>query len=259
MKKIISFVIRKIPRKYLQLVSPLAMTWFTVWYKGTKYYCPIDGRGYRKLLPYGRIDPRENALAPGSLSLERHRLLWLYLKRNTSFFQDKLRFLHVAPEHCFLKPFESQHKEGYITGDIESPLAKIKMDVHKIPFENNYFDAAMCNHVMEHVDSDIKAFSEFFRVIRPGGWAIFQVPFFYPIPEITEEDPNVTSPAERERLYGQDDHVRKYGRDYADRIRSVGFEVTEDHFASSLTKEEISKFALPENEVIYFARKPLDK
>ncbi|GAA0890686.1 hypothetical protein GCM10009122_03650 [Fulvivirga kasyanovii] len=154
-----------------------------------------------------------------------------------------------------MKQFEAQHKDGYITGDLESPLAKVKMDVHEIPFEANTFDAAMCNHVMEHVDDDIKAMSEIYRVLKPGGWAIMQVPFFNPIPDVTFEDKSITDPREREKWYGQDDHVRLYGKDYPDRLRKAGFEVTEDRFIYELGEEAVKKYALPAHEIIYFCRK----
>lgn len=165
--------------------------------------------------------------------------------------------LHVAPEVCFMKPFEQQHGNGYITGDIESPLAKIKMDVLNIPFEDNSFDVAMCNHVMEHVNDDIKAMKEFYRVLKPGGWAIFQVPFFYPIPDTTLEDSSIITPKEREKVYGQDDHVRLYGKDYANRLRQAGFKVTEDDFVMQLPAEEVIKYALPGKEIIFFCEKKL--
>lgn len=223
--------------------------------RGSNVTCPIINRSYRKFLPYGRINPRPNALCPDSQSLERHRLLWLYLNQKTNFFSEKLHFLHIAPEQCFMKPFEKQHSEGYITADIESPLAKVKMDVHDIPFEENIFDAAMCNHVMEHVDDDIKAMSEIHRVLKPGGWAILQVPFFSPLSDTTFEDRSIIDPKEREKAYGQDDHVRLYGKDYPDRIRKAGFEVTEDRFIEELGPELVKKYALPPNETIYFCKK----
>lgn len=151
--------------------------------------------------------------------------------------------------------FEELHGKRYITGDLESPLAKVHFDIHEIPFEDNSFDIAMCNHVMEHVESDLKAMSEIYRVLRPGGWAIMQVPFFPPLPEQTHEDLSITDPKERERLFGQDDHVRKYGNDYSDRLKSVGFNVVEDHYCEELQVETRTKYALPENEVIYFCTK----
>ena len=255
MKYIISFLLRFVPRKVLQLFSDKVLKVMAVFYRGSTVYCPIEGKGYRKFLPYGRLNPRPNALCPGSLSLERHRLLWLYLKDKTNFFASKLKMLHVAPEVCFMKPFEQQHGEGYITGDIESPLAKVKMDVHAIPFEDNAFDVAMCNHVMEHVDDDIIAMKEFYRILKPGGWAIFQVPFFSPVPDTTQEDFTITDPREREKAFGQDDHVRLYGKDYPERLRKAGFKVTEDDFVMKMSKEEVRKYALPKNEIIYFCEK----
>lgn len=208
-----------------------------------------------KFLPYGRINPRSNALCPESLSLERHRLLYLFLQRKTNFFKEKLRVMHVAPELCFMDQFEKQHQESYITTDLESPLAKVKADIHQLPFKDDYFHVSICNHVLEHVDNDIQAMKEIYRVLKPGGWAILQVPFFHPVPEITQEDITIKSPKERERLFGQDDHVRKYGRDYADRLRSAGFEVQEDRFIDELSDEEKAKYALPKDETIYFCKK----
>ncbi|MDH5366625.1 MAG: methyltransferase domain-containing protein [Cyclobacteriaceae bacterium] len=255
MKYIISFFLRFVPRKVLQLFSDKVLKFMAIFYRGSNVYCPIEGKGYRKFLPYGRINPRENALCPGSLSLERHRLLWLYLHEKTNFFKTSLKMLHVAPEVCFMKPFEKQHGEGYTTGDIESPLAKVKMDVHDIPFETNTFDVAMCNHVMEHVDNDIKAMKEFYRVLKPGGWAIFQVPFFYPLRETTYEDASITNSRMREKAFGQDDHVRMYGKDYGRRLEQAGFKVTEDDFVLKMSDEEVRKYALPKKEIIYFCEK----
>ena len=255
MKYIISFLLRFVPRKVLQLFSDTVLRVIAPFYYGDKYYCPIEQRGYRKFLPYGRLVSRANVLCPGSLSLERHRLLWLYLKEKTNFFDKPQKMLHIAPEVCFMPAFAKQHKEEYITADIESPLAKVKMDVHDIPFEENTFDIAMCNHVMEHVDDDIKAMSEIYRVLKPGGWAIIQIPFFYPLNEMTYEDASITDSKEREQAFGQDDHVRMYGKDYADRLKQAGFKVTEDNFVKKLPKEEVIKMALPANEVIYLCEK----
>lgn len=258
LKTIIRFVLRNVPRTVLQRINKPALRiagWFL---RGSNVTCPIINKSYSKFLPYGRINPRENALCPDSLSLERHRLLWLYLKDKTNFFSGKLHFLHIAPEQCFLKPFEEQHKDGYITADLESPLAKVKMDVHHIPFEPNTFDAVMCNHVMEHVENDILAMKEIFRVLKPGGWAIMQVPFFSPVPDQTFEDTSIRSPKACEAAYGQDDHVRKYGTDYPERIRSAGFEVIEDDYVKTLDADVVKKYALPANEVIFFSKKPVN-
>ena len=253
MKKIISFVIRKIPRKYLQIISPLALKILGLFYAGNKVQCPISGKTYRKFLPYGRV-PRPNALSPDSLSLERHRLMWLYLQDRTNFFTAKLKVLHIAPEHCFLKKFESMNNLDYITADLESPLAKVKMDVHDIPFPENTFDVVFCNHVMEHVDNDIRAMQEIHRVMKPGGWAIIQSPMD-PGKEKTFEDTSLKTPEDRERVHGQSDHVRTYGRDYPERLRKAGFKVKEDTYVMELDKAKVERYALPSEEIIYLCKK----
>ena len=181
--------------------------------------------------------------------------MYLYLQRKTNFFKDNLKLLHVAPEYCFIDRFEKMKNLDYITADIESPLAKVKMDIHQIPFEANTFDVAFCNHVMEHVDDDIKAMSELYRVLKPGGWAIIQSPQDWSR-ATTFEDPSITDPREREKHYWQDDHLRLFGRDYGKRLEKGGFTVKEDRFVmDELTAEEVKRFALPANEVIYFCQK----
>lgn len=255
MKKLISLIIRYVPRKYLQRVGGAGLKILSVFYLGHEVNCPVCGKSYRKFLPYGRINPRPNALCPNCLSLERHRLIWLYLREKTDFFQKKLQVLHIAPEACFIKRFEKQHGEGYITADIESPLAKVKMDIHDIPFKDNTFDVVLCNHVLEHVNNDIRAMSEIRRVLKPGGFSIMQVPFFYPLPEKTFEDVTITDPKERERIFGQDDHVRKYGPDYATRIEAAGLKAVEDQFIHEKSSEERKKYGLAEGEIIYIGIK----
>jgi len=247
MKKIISLLIRYVPRKYLQLFSGVGMKAMGIFYAGNKVECPICNHTYREFLPYGRINPRKNALCPNCLSLERHRLIWLYLKEKTNFFSAPLHVLHIAPEPCFMKRFEKQHGDNYITGDIESPLAKVKMDIHQMPFEENQFDVVLCNHVLEHVENDIKAMAEIRRVLKPGGWAIMQVPFFSPVPETTVEDLTITDPRMREKLFGQDDHVRKFGKDYAARIERSGLIAAPDDFSKTASE----RYGIAKGEVIY--------
>ena len=249
MKQLISFVIRKIPRKYLQLFSHFFLKIIAIFYQGKSVRCPVCDHQFRKFLPYGR-KPRENALCPNCLALERHRLMWLYLKDKTDFFSARLKVLHIAPELCFIDRFNNLENLEYITGDLESPLAKIKMDIHNIPFAENSFDVAFCNHVMEHVDDDIKAMQEIKRVLKPGGWAIIQSPIDYSL-ETTYEDPSITTPREREKAYGQNDHLRTYGKDYGMRLISAGFDVSEDNYVKNLPEKEINIFALPEEEIIY--------
>ena len=180
--------------------------------------------------------------------------MWFYLEKKTDFFTKKHKILHVAPEICFIKRFEKIHGDNYITADIESPLAKVKMDVHDIPFEDNHFDVVFCNHVLEHVEDDIKVLKEFYRVLKPGGFAILQSPIYGHL-KTTYEDKSITDPKEREKHFGQDDHVRIYGRDYGDRLRMGGFHVMEDTFAADMPEEDRKKYGLMKEEIMYFCKK----
>ncbi|MBX2967101.1 MAG: class I SAM-dependent methyltransferase [Cyclobacteriaceae bacterium] len=255
MKRLISFLIRNVPRKYLQRITGLGQSVLSVAYAGKNVMCPVCEKSFRKFLPYGRINPRENALCPNCLALERHRLLWLYLKEKTGFFSGQQAVLHIAPEVCYMKHFEKLHGAQYITADIESPLAKVKMDIHRMPFEANHFDVVLCNHVLEHVQDDNQALKEIHRVLKPGGFAILQVPFFEPVPDETFEDNSITDPKEREKIFGQDDHVRKYGKDYVERINRSGLQAVADMFVQELMPETVERFKLPKDEVIYKAIK----
>jgi SAM-dependent methyltransferase len=256
MKSIISLVLRYIPRPYLQLVGHWAARLLSIFYIGNKVECPVCNSKYRKFLPYGRnTSSRENALCPSCLSLERHRLMALYMKRKTNFYTANLKVLHVAPEYCFIDRFEHMKNLDYITADIESPLAKVKMDIHQIPFEDNTFDVAFCNHVMEHVDDYILAMSELHRVLKPGGWALIQSPQDMKY-EVTYEDPTITDPKEREKHFLQNDHLRLFGRNYGRELEKGGFKVTEDRFVmNELTPAEVKRYSLPGEEIVYFCQK----
>ena len=226
-----------------------------LWLKGNKYTDPIDGKRFRTFLPYGYGNPRENVLSPSTLSLERHRLLWLFLQRETDFFRSKLKVLHFAPEQAFYKRFRNLSNLDYTTTDLNSPLADVKADICNLPFDDNTYDVILCNHVLEHIPDDLKAMQELFRVLTPGGWGIFQIPQDLGR-ERTFEDDSITDRKERAKIFGQYDHVRIYGRDYFDKLRNVGFEVDEVHFTKHLSREELDRYRLAVNEVIPFVRKP---
>lgn len=247
-------LLNKIPRPLLIKVSLWLRPGIDLFYRGNTYRDPINGKNYRKFLPYGYENLRANALAPGTLSLERHRLLWLYLQ-TTDFFSKKLEVLHVAPEQCFHKRFKNQGNLKYTTTDLFSPLADIKADLCDLPFESNSFDWVLCNHVLEHIPDDKKAMSEILRVLRPGGRAILQIPMDYDREE-TYEDAAITDPEQRKIHFGQYDHLRVYGLDYFQRLEEVGFVLSQEMPQKNLSKTEIQQFALQENEVIPVAYKP---
>ena len=248
------FFLNKIPRPVLIRLSYAVKPFLLLSLKGNKYTDPIDGRSFRKFLPYGYEQQRENVLSPSTLSLERHRLLWLYLKNHTSFFTAPHKVLHFAPEQAFYKRFRKLKNLNYTTTDLESPLADVKADICNLPFEDNSFDFILCNHVLEHIPNDTKAMQELFRVLSPGGTAILQIPQDLNR-EKTFEDDSITDPKERARIFGQYDHVRVYGRDYFDKLRSVGFDVEEIDLTSKMDPALADKFRLAKGEIIPVARK----
>ncbi len=240
---IIRLVTRFVPRRYLNQVGHFFSRIIGLFYLGNKVNCPVCGARYRKFLPYGRFKTRENALCPNCLSLERHRLMWLYLEQKTDFFKAPLKVLHVAPEYCFLKRFSRLQNLDYITADLESPLAKVKMDVHDIPFQASTFDVVFCNHTLEHVEDDLKAMKELHRVLKPGGWGIIQSPINIER-KVTYEDPAITSEKDREIHFGQKDHVREYGLDYKQRLEEAGFDVEIDKSIEQMDPDEVKRFGL---------------
>lgn len=255
MKKLFKAALNYIPRPVLIRSSYIIRPVLVLWLKGDRYTDPIDGRSFRKFLPYGYASQRNNALSPSTLSLERHRLLWLYLKNETEFFTAPLKVLHFAPEQAFYKRFRKQSNLDYTTTDLESPLADVKADICSLPFSNNSFDIILCNHVLEHIPDDTTAMKELYRVLKPGGTGIFQIPLD-PGRATTFEDDSITDPKERTRIFGQYDHVRIYGRDYFDKLRQTGFDVCEIAYASRLTPSEVERFCLSADEIIPVCHKP---
>jgi len=255
MKKVYKFLLNTLPRPLLIRLSYPFKKVAPLLYKGDNVACPVCERSFRKFLSYGSdMAHRENVLCPYDLTLERHRLMWLYLKGETDFFTHKLSVLHIAPEQCFHPLFKKQKNLDYLTGDLVSPIADLHFDLHDIPLEDNRFDVVFCNHVLEHVDDAQRCMEELFRVMKKGGWGIFQVPQDFSR-AVTYEDASITSPEEREKHFWQKDHVRLFGRDYPDWLRKAGFEVDEykplDHFS----EEQVECYRLMKNEVLYIARK----
>jgi len=224
-------------------------------YRGSNVECPVCGNQFSKFLPYGYNSVRDNVLCPGCLSLERHRLLWLYLKNRTNFFTHELNVLHVAPEQCFYQRFRKMKNLKYLTADLESPLADVKLDIQQMPFSDNEFDVVICNHVLEHVPDDRTALREIFRILKPGGYAILQVPTAYGM-EKTHEDATITDPKEREKQFRQKDHMRLYGKDYLKRVMEAGYVIGEENYLFTFSKTERERFRLPEMENMYGYYKP---
>jgi SAM-dependent methyltransferase len=249
------YLLNLLPRPLLISLSIWFRPLIKFYFRGKRFTDPIDGSSYRRFLPYGYQNLRENALCPGTLSLERHRLLWLYLTRETNFLNLSLKVLHIAPEQVFYTKFKTLRNWEYTTTDLHSPLADVKADICALPFKNEEYDLIFCNHVLEHIPNDQKAMQELYRVLKKGGTLIAQVPLDESR-ETTFEDDSITDKNERTRIFGQYDHVRIYGIDYYSRLEKTGFDVTAVQSISGLSQTDFVRFALPKNERIPVAVKP---
>ncbi len=241
-----------VPEKYRIKIYQL---YVTLKYFGFRFTCPLCNGHFSELLPFG-TKQRLNVRCPRCGSLERHRLLWLYLRDKTNFFSARLKVLDIAPVLFFQKKCKKLKNIDYVSADLSSPIAMIKMDITNINWSDNYFDCILCYHVLEHIENDKKAMSELCRVLKPGGWAILQSPL-EPTLDKTFENANIVSPEERERVFGHNDHVRIYGIDYKDRLEKAGFTVKLDNYVKELGDDKIKKYRLSEDELIYFCTKPI--
>ncbi len=249
MKSIFKLILNTIPRPILIRLSYVARPILAFLLKGDKFTDPIDGKSFKMFLPYGYGTQRNNVLSPSTLSLERHRLLWLYLQNETDFFTAKKKVLHFAPEQAFYKLFRNQKNLDYTTTDLLSPLADVKADICNLPFSENQYDVIFCNHVLEHIPDDTKAMKELFRVLKTGGMAILQIPQDLKR-EKTFADDSIIDQKERAKIFGQYDHVRVYGQDYFNKLRSIGFTVIEEDYTSKISPELVEKYCLAKGEII---------
>jgi SAM-dependent methyltransferase len=242
---------------------------FFLHYKGSALQCPFCEKGFRKFLSAGVDSPaldrarvvgggrRPNVVCPRCTSTDRERLIYLYLlKKKAELFSRELRVLHVAPERSLQRVLRNATNIDYISADIESPMADVKMDITAIQFPNDSFDGIICNHVLEHIQNDRLALSELYRVLRPGGWAILQVPISLAL-DTTVEDPNIVRPEDRERVFGQRDHVRIYGQDYISRLKVAGFDAIAATLGGEVGGDPLERFGLSADERIYVCAKPV--
>jgi predicted SAM-dependent methyltransferase len=223
-------------------------------YYGNKRFCTVCGKSSRRFRHFGLV-PRADAQCAHCGALERHRFLWLYLTKKTDLFDGREKqVLHVAPEPCFVSRLKERIGDGYVTADLEDPRVMVNMDVTNITYPDQSFDVIYCSHVLEHVPDDKRALGEFHRVLKDNGWAILLVP---PITaEKTFEDPTIVDADARAIAFGQKDHVRRYGKDYIDRLRETGFEVEVTEVKDFVEENEAIKMGLTHSSgEIYYCTK----
>ena len=251
MKGAIRWALNHIPRRFIQRVASWAVPVMGLAYRGRGRECPLCGSRYRRFMPYGYVTSREDALCPHCLSLERHCMIWLWLKESSNLFEGYPRLLHIAPEVSLMRHFKRHYRDSknYITADLESPLADLHFDVQSIPLEDQSVDVIICNHLLEHVEDDRRAMAELYRILKPGGWGIMLVPEDRGR-ATTFEDDTITDPDERTRIFGQYDHRRIYGKDYDERLQKVGFRVERIAYTERLSPELRQRYAIGSDDLV---------
>ncbi len=263
-----------LPGNLSRVAKKLYLNLRGIYYKGTNFHCPICNGNYSKMLPGGfdlkvvkekeiiGSGLRDNNICPYCQSTDRDRLVYSYLSNYTNFFSEKTKVLHVSPEPSLYNILRKYKNIKYITGTKYSEGVYYhkgidSIDLLKLPYENNEFDMILCNHVLEHIIEDTLAMSEIYRVLKPGGKAILQVPISYKIGS-TYEDNSIISEKEREEHFGQFDHVRIYGKDYIDRLKKTGFIVDiYDPNKEKVIVNKDNKLALNLKEKLFVAKKDI--
>lgn len=220
---------------------------------GGQRFCPCCNSYLRRFGPYGER-PRPDALCPVCGALERHRLATMYLGVRRDLLSDLNRVLHVAPEPPVAQVLQRWVSDSYVSMDVDLSIENItvRADLTRLPFRSKVFDCIYCSHALEHVPEDQRAMEELHRVLRPGGWALIQVPIKR---DVTFEDPTIVNPDLRRRLFGQADHVRVYGRDFTDRLARARFSVSVERPQRSFAREVVSRCGLNAKEDIFLCTK----
>lgn len=220
---------------------------------GPPVFCPIANKEYKTFVRLGN-----HLISPDNGARSRQRLVWLYLKNEIGILTKQLKVLHIAPEVSYFGILKQQVNLEYTAGDkmmegYGEQAGVDNIDLTDLPYDSNYFDLIICNHVLEHIPDDLQAMSEMIRVLSPGGMAVLTVPINEELKE-TYEDFSITSPTERKKHFGQWDHVRWYGIDIKERLEQAGFTVDMNRYSENFSKEEYKRFGLCDN-IIVVARK----
>lgn len=244
-----------LPEPIIKPIKRIKYFIFGLPYRGTGRFCPVCEKSSVKFAPLGS-PPREDVKCMQCGTFERHRLVWEFFKRKTNLFDGhKINMLHIAPEPFFEKRLKKAIGNGYLSADLYDKKAMVKMDITNIHFTDEYFDVIYCSHVLEHIIDDRKAMRELRRVLKSSGWAVIMVPINT---ETTFEDFSITTPKERLKIFGQEDHVRSYGNDFIDRLREAGFIVNTFAPFDICEKEDAIRFGIAKSvDEVFYCKKQL--
>ena len=250
-----------------RLVSLLPIAARKILFYGRRHYCPVCQSHVRRFWSAGSAryveGLRPKSQCPVCGVGERHRLLWVFIQRQTDLLKAPSKtLLHISPEEWLEARFRQLPNLTYLSGDLDPREAMEELDVTDIQYPSDSFDVIVCSHVLEHVPDDRQAMREFYRVLKNKGYALVMVPI---TTKETFEDPSVTNPLERERLFGQTDHVRRYGLDIEDRLKEVGFNVKTFDAREVVTEHELDRLGVllhspasksyHDSDIVFFCKK----
>ena len=222
-----------------------------------KCFCPLCKNEFKVFLPAGVV-LRKNAECPHCNSLERHRMLALYLEKHTDLIKNikPIRLLHFAPEPVLSNIFNSLTNIDYYPVDFDPSIKGIRdiIDIQKITYKDDFFDAIICFHVLEHIPDDHAAMKELFRCLKKEGVAYIDVPLDKTL-DVTFENPEYNTPELRTQYYGQHDHVRKYGNDFIQKLQIAGFKVNIIYPNNDFQESEIDRYGLSKNNKMFLCTK----
>lgn len=224
----------------------------SLFYRGKGFTCPICKVNLKRYMSYRNTgDPT----CPRCRTSRRHRFYWYYLNEYSDLFDGRnKRVLHLAPEYYLKSIFQQRLGDAYLPTGYNDPRVKHMLDLNNANEADESFDVIICNHVLEHVPDDLKAMREIRRMLKPDGWALITVPQL--ASDKTFEDPAHKSPKERKQFYGQWDHLRAYGSDFAERLRSQGFAVESIYPQDLLSETKVRDLCLrADKDPLFIVRK----
>lgn len=238
------------------IANSIRLEWLKIKYAGNKVICACCNSKFREFAPFGETK-RMNAWCPNCESLERHRLLWMFFEKETNLYTASIKLLHIAPETVFFHRIKKQPNIDYHPCDIFPglyPAGTKYLDIlnHQLPDDS--FDVIICNHVFQYIEEDRRAMKSLYKLMKPGGWGIMQVPI-NTAKQVTYEDPDITDPLEREKAFGLKEHVRYYSFDYPERLREAGFRVNVNDYTKKFSDDEIFKYGFYKGDAIYYCTK----
>jgi len=256
-----------LPKQIIDIIYKYLRFFRLFFLRGNNFFCPICKFKASKFLPYGKdyeaikkykivgMGFRQNAICPNCFSKDRERLSYLFLEKliNEKSINYSSKIIHFSPEISLEKNFFRKYFSNYFTADIIKNKSDFIIDLQNFNFKEKNFDLVICNHVLEHIENDIKALENIYSILKPGGIAILQAPLSTII-DVDFKKEDAISDIDRLNFYGQSDHVRIYSeKNYLQKIKNIGFNLNINEMI--IEKNYLPSYGLNKSEKVIFASK----